>query len=188
MGEQAHEVLVLGVGNTLLKDEGIGVHVIQALRRLKLPGNVAVLDGGVGGIDLLEHIQQATYLIVVDALDAGAEPGAIFRFRAEEVDVIVNEHKASLHQVDLYDTLKIAKFLGCYPQTIIVGVQPKEMTWGTEPTPELTAKIPLIVDLGLREVGACQNQDLTMEGVKRDGYKPEGLSEAVRSSDRWSGY
>ncbi len=152
MGVNKDRILVMGVGNDLLKDEGIGVHVVKAMDRVPLPENVTLINGGVAGIDLLEHIREADRLIIIDAVDAGGEPGAVFRFSPDEVRVMLDEHKATLHQVDLFDTLKLAKFLDCYPQTIIIGVQPKEISWGLEPTPDLTSRIPRIIDLVLGEI------------------------------------
>lgn len=153
-----NEILVLGVGNILLKDEGIGVHVIKAMQHMKLPDNVTLFDGGAGGIDLLEQIEMAARLIIIDAIDAGHKPGTVFRFKPDEVKAILDGHKTSLHQVDLYDTLKLAKFIGCYPETVIIGVQPKEIAWGTEPTPDISAQIPLVIDLVTREIQAIKDE------------------------------
>jgi len=145
-------ILVLGVGNMVLKDEGVGVHVVKAMAGLELPGNVDLHEGYVAGIDLLEIIQQADRLIIVDSVDAGAEAGAVFRFQPHEVENMLREYKTSLHQVDLMETLKIARFFGQCPQTVIIGVQPKAVEWGLELTPELEAKIPLVIDLVQQEL------------------------------------
>ncbi len=146
------KVLVLGVGNVLLKDEGIGVHVIRALADLQLPGHIVLHNGGVAGIDLLEIIQQFDRLIIVDSLEAGAVAGTIFRFQPHEVENMLREHKTSLHQVDLMETLKIARFLDQCPETVIIGVQPQDMTWGLELTPALQEKIPQIIDIVRKEL------------------------------------
>lgn len=147
------KVLVLGVGNVVLKDEGIGVHVVRAMTDRELPENVTLHEGYVAGIDLLDIIQQADRLIIVDSLDAGAEAGAVFRFRPHEVETMLREHKTSLHQVDLMETLRIARFCGHCPETVIIGVQPKAVEWGLEPSPELQEKVPLIMEIVLRELG-----------------------------------
>ncbi len=147
-------ILVLGVGNVLLKDEGIGVHVVEIMEDMGLPENVTLVNGGVSGIDLLGAIEEADKVIIVDAVDAGVEAGAVFRFNADQVRVFLNEHKTSLHQVDLFDTLKIAMFLDRCPETVIIGVQPKEITWGMELTPDLDSAVPRVIDLVLRETQA----------------------------------
>ncbi len=154
MKNNGDKILVLGVGNDLLKDEGIGVHVVKAMEALELPENVCLYNGGVAGIDLMDQIQNTDRLIIIDAIDAGDQPGSLFRFNAEEVKIILDEYKTSLHQVDLFDTLKLARFLDCYPDTVIIGIQPKEIAWGTEPTPELASRIPRIIDLVMREIQA----------------------------------
>lgn len=158
MGESDNSILILGIGNDLLKDEGIGVHVIEAMKEMRLPGNVTLVNGGVSGIDLLEQIAEADRMIIIDAIDAGEQPGSVFRFKPEEVEVMLSKHKTSLHQVDLFDTLKIAKFLDCYPETIVIGIQPKDVAWGMEPTPDLASRIPRIIDLVTKEIQASRVQ------------------------------
>lgn len=146
------KVLILGVGNVLLKDEGIGVHVIETMAQMQMPENVTLVNGGVSGIDLLDVIGESDRLIIVDAMDAGEAPGSIFRFNADEVKMMLDEHKTSLHQVDLFDTLKIADFLDRCPETVIIGIQPEEIMWGLEPTSTLSGLIPKIIDLVISEV------------------------------------
>lgn len=147
-----NRVTVMGVGNDLLSDEGIGVHVIKAMEGQQLPDGVIIVNGWVAGIDLLQEIRNTERLIIIDAIDAGDRPGTVYRFRAEEVEVLINQHKTSLHQVDLFETLKLAKFLGSYPETVIIGIQPRDIVWGTEPSPLLAAMIPQIVDVVIDEI------------------------------------
>ncbi|MBU7006661.1 HyaD/HybD family hydrogenase maturation endopeptidase [Phosphitispora fastidiosa] len=147
-----NRVTVMGVGNDLLRDEGIGVHVIKAMEGQQLPDGVKIVNGWVAGIDLLQEIQNTERLIIVDAIDTGDRPGTIYRFRADEVDVMINRHKTSLHQVDLFETLKLAKFLGGYPETVIIGIQPRDIVWGTELSPLLASLIPQIVDVVRDEI------------------------------------
>lgn len=148
------KILVLGIGNVLRKDEGVGVHVIEELRKLELPKGVEILDGWVAGIDLLEPIKRADYLIVVDAIEANAKAGSIFRFNAGEVDIMLSGQKASLHQVDLPEALKIANFLGFCPKTAVIGIQPKDTGWGLELTSEIASCIPRITDFVVKEISA----------------------------------
>ncbi|MFZ5640774.1 MAG: HyaD/HybD family hydrogenase maturation endopeptidase [Bacillota bacterium] len=157
-GKENPRVLVLGVGNDLLTDEGIGVHVARRLANEPLPPDVTVYDGGVGGIDLLEVIQGCDRLIIVDAVNAQAEPGTVFRFRPDEVECILREHKTSLHQVDLFDTIKIARFLGSCPEIVVIGIQPKEIDWGLALTPELTVILPGILALVRDEIEVCRER------------------------------
>jgi len=147
-----NRVTVMGVGNDLLRDEGIGVHVIKAMEGQQFADGVRIVNGWVAGIDLLQEIQNTDRLIIIDAIDAGSRPGTVYRFRAEEVDVMINRHKTSLHQVDLFETLKLAKFLGGYPETVIIGIQPRDIVWGTELSPLLASLIPRILDVVRDEI------------------------------------
>lgn len=146
------KIVIMGVGNILLKDEGIGVHVIRELEKQKLPPNVELIDGATKGLDLLYDIEGAERLIIVDCTLTGEEPGSIFKFKPEDVESVGPEHKISLHDVNLTDVLALARHLGTEPETVIFGVEAKEINWGTEPTPELAAKIPELVELVLKEI------------------------------------
>jgi len=151
--EKKGPVVILGVGNILLRDEGVGVHVVRALQKEELPPGVEVYEGGTAGIDLLEVISRAGRLIVVDAVDGGEEAGTVFRFRFQDLDYRLQEPRTSLHQIGIMETLKIARFLNCCPETVIIGVQPSEIAWGMELSPVLAEKLPVVVDLVKREVG-----------------------------------
>jgi hydrogenase maturation protease len=76
---QIKKTLVLGLGNVIMGDEGVGVHVVRALEKLELPANVECLDGGTGGFILLEPLQSADHIILIDATDDGNEPGTVTR-------------------------------------------------------------------------------------------------------------
>ncbi|MFQ6057308.1 MAG: HyaD/HybD family hydrogenase maturation endopeptidase [Anaerolineae bacterium] len=148
----APRTLILGVGNILLQDEGFGVHLVQAMEGLSLPPHVDLLDGGTAALDLLNYIADYDRLIVIDAVRGGSEPGAVYRFTPED---ITPESKfiTSVHQIDLLDVLGMAEQLGCRPREIIIyGVEPKEVSWGLELTPELAALVPKVVELILKEI------------------------------------
>lgn len=112
-------ILVLGVGNILLSDEGIGVRVIEALeQRYVMPEGVEVLDGGTAGMELLEAMANRTHLIIVDAIvSRKSEPGALLLLRDEEVPVLFN-NKISPHQLGLSDVLSALRFTGEFPDNI----------------------------------------------------------------------
>jgi hydrogenase maturation protease len=148
-------VLILGVGNLLLKDEGVGVHVAQRLMAMDLPPDVEVLDGGTAGLDLLEAIEGRDKVVVVDTVKAGKEPGTILCFAAEDLED-TSERRLSLHDMGLSDLMKIADILGVNkPQITIIGIQPKDMgTASLELSPEIEAQIPRVIDLVLKEIGS----------------------------------
>ena len=161
-------ILVLGIGNILLKDEGVGVHVVQAMAdqaakgTLKLSGDVELFDGGTFGIDLLDTIAGRRKVIVIDAVHVTAEeaadpskvgPGAVLRFTAADLQ----QREAadlSLHQVGLFETLAMARQLGCaVGDVVIFGIVPKTLEPGLELSPEVAATAPKVIELVLAEIG-----------------------------------
>ncbi len=150
------KVAIVGVGNLLLKDEGIGVHVAQALQKLDLgeTANLEIIDGGTSP-DVFLSLQGVDKLIIIDAAKGDGEPGAIYRFRPEDLDQVIRGIN-SVHQVSFPHSLKIMDYLGLKPKNIVIfGIEPKEITWGLEPSAELSEKIPEIVKLVLEEVREC---------------------------------
>ena len=145
-------ILILGVGNILLGDEGVGVHVVEAMKGLKLPGNVELLDGGTGAFDLIDVIANREKIVVIDAVEGGCEPGAIYRFIPDDIRV-QQYHISSAHRVGLLDALAMAKIASCSPcEVIIYGIEPKKLDWGTELSPEVAAVIPRVTELIMSEL------------------------------------
>lgn len=148
------KVVVLGVGNVLLTDEGVGVKAIKELEKMGFPEGVEFIDGGTAGYGLIPMIEGAAKLIVVDAVDADAEPGTIYRFTPEDVapERQSPEVRFSLHDVGLIEALQLAKFAGNDCETVIFGIQPKSLDWGLELTPEVEAKLPRLLELVAEEI------------------------------------
>ena len=144
-------ILVLGVGNLLLKDEGVGVHVVERLREMELPEDVEVKDGGTGGFHLLDDVEGREKVIVVDAVKAGMTPGTLYRFDAKDIEV-TRKISISLHDINLADMLSLADMLGKKPDTVVIGVEPKDMGAGLELSPEIEARIPEIIGLVIKEI------------------------------------
>jgi len=145
-------VLVLGVGNILLADEGVGVHVVQALRGRKMPDGVEVCDGGTMGLDLVDLLEGRRKVIVIDALDADAEPATVLRFTDED---LARRQAAdqSLHQVGLFEALALARQLGGAPQDVVIfGIVPKDMSPGLELSAEVAAVVPEVIRMVLAEM------------------------------------
>lgn len=142
--------MVLGVGNILLKDEGIGVHAAHALQEMPLDEGVEVIDGGTSP-DIIPLVEGADKLIVIDAALGGEEPGTIYRFSPEDI-AAKSAGLVSAHQMSFVENLRTMKGLGIEPrEVVIIGVEPKEMNWGLEPSPELQERIPKIVKAVLQE-------------------------------------
>ena len=146
-------IMVLGVGNLLFTDEGVGIHAIQTLlEQYEFSQNVSIEDGGVLGINLLGIISEADDLIVVDAIRNGGAPGTLYRLEGDDIPKRILG-KNSLHQVDLLEALTLCQALDKVPETVIVGVEPKDIeTLGLELTPPVQEKMGDLIAMVLREL------------------------------------
>jgi hydrogenase maturation protease len=145
-------VLILGVGNLLLKDDGFGVHLINALQDTAFPQNVKVMEAGTVSHQLIPLLHEIDHLIVVDVVEANDTPGSVFRFSPDDMK-FATEQQVSLHQISLVDVLHMAELTGKKPKTIIIGVQPKDVSsWSLELSDELKAVIPKVKDLVFEEL------------------------------------
>ena len=145
-------ILVLGIGNLLLKDEGVGVQVISKMVEMDLPENVEVMDGATAPLDILYLANDVGKLIIVDAVKAGSAPGTIYRISPDDVETCI-QVPLSLHHLDLVQMLELCDRIGSRPSTVIIGVEPKEIDFELELSPEVAAKVPQIIELILREIG-----------------------------------
>ena len=139
-------VLVLGLGNTIMTDDGFGVRAVEALSsRCRFQGEVRLLDGGTLGLDLLPHLEGVDRLLIVDALEMHAAPGTVFRLEGEEVPRAF-AGKLSVHQMGVQDLLAVAELMGHLPGELVVwGVQPASIEMGTELTPTVAAAIGPVI-------------------------------------------
>lgn len=146
-------IMVLGVGNILFTDEGVGIHAVEFLReRYEFAQNVSLEDGGVLGMNLLGVISEADHLIVIDAVRDGREPGTLYRLRGEEIPKRVYA-KNSLHQVDLLEALTLCQALDKAPETVIVGIEPRDIqTVGLQLTPPVRQKVDDLISMVLGEL------------------------------------
>lgn len=138
------KVLVMGIGNTLLRDDGAGVHVTQSLRNRFAPDqDIEIVDGGTLGLSLLPDIENSNCLIVVDAGEIGGQPGEIRVFENEEMDRQVSGRKSTVHELAISDLLDAANLTGHRPaRRALVAIQPESCDWGLEPTDGVRAAIP----------------------------------------------
>jgi hydrogenase maturation protease len=125
-------VLILGIGNTLLSDEGIGVHLVHRLRQRigEVPG-IECLDGGTLSFTLAEPIARVQGLIVVDAARMGESPGTLRIFHDQEIDRYLQGNRISVHEVSLGDLFDIARLSNTLPaKRCLVGIEPENLDWG----------------------------------------------------------
>lgn len=122
--------LVLGLGNPLRGDDGIGVRVVEALIANPLPVGVEVIDGGTQGLGVVPLLEGRERLIVVDAANLGQEPGAHKRFALNEVRFLGTDTQIVIHEAGLREALLLAEALGFLPQdTVFYGIQPGSLEW-----------------------------------------------------------
>ena len=157
-------IIVLGVGNTLLSDEGIGVRAIEKLQfDYLLPPEVVVIDGGTTGMEMLEDLSNADHIIIIDAVRGGKAPASIIRLVGEQVPVFFKT-KLSPHQIGLSDVLATLAFIGEQPGGVtIYGVEPVSLETGMALTPQVEARLPELMDLvvtELRELGVAVKNNM----------------------------
>jgi hydrogenase maturation protease len=143
------KTLILGIGNLLLGDEGVGVHAAQALMKLDLPEEVTVLDIGTAILDALLEIEKADRIIVMDAVKADEKPGSIYRMPLE--DFVQKPCIASMHGFDLSRVLALAQRVEP-PEVIVFGIEPARMDWSMELSQEVRDSLPLMIDAVLEEI------------------------------------
>lgn len=172
MGIQSDEVGVLALGNILRKDEGVGIHILNLLRE-RVPAGVELFDGGTSGMELLGFLEKKRRLVVLDAVDAGADPGDVIEWKKDEVPMYATG-KLSMHQMSFAEVLYWAHFTGAIPEEIVViGVQPESLDWGVELSEKTKSSLPEAVD----KVLEC----LTKWGSLPSGTETHPISEAISS-------
>jgi hydrogenase maturation protease len=126
-----NRIQLIGLGNILLMDEGVGVYAVKALKKdFDFPDHITLLDGGTMGLDLLPYIEGMEKILFIDALDLKKEPGTIIVLEDDEIPAILRP-ALSFHQVGLSDLLFASKFMGMKPEKIIlIGIQPEKIETG----------------------------------------------------------
>ena len=149
------KTVVLGVGNELFKDEGVGVHTARILQAelLTSGGNVEVIEGGTSP-DIWSLIDGADKLIIVDAVRGGCEPGTIYRFTPQQI-VVDRGIVTSVHQMGILENLSLMELVGGKPkETVIIGVEPSELEPGLELSAKLQERMPKIIQTVLEEISS----------------------------------
>ncbi|MGE8410409.1 MAG: HyaD/HybD family hydrogenase maturation endopeptidase [Pseudomonas sp.] len=149
----APRITVLGIGNLLWADEGFGVRCVEALQqRYEFADNVTLIDGGTQGLYLIQHVQQADYLLIFDAVDYNMAPGTLKFVADEDVPRFMGVKKLSLHQTGFQEVLMLAQLTGHYPQRVLLmGCQPERMDdYGGSLRPCVKAALELTLDAALK--------------------------------------
>lgn len=144
--------LVLGLGNLVHADDGVGVHAIARLERHpRVPPGVVLMDGGTQGLNLLAHLTGVEKLLVLDAIDAGREPGAIVRLEGDTLQRLPG--KPSVHQLGFADLMIALQLIGeTPPEVVVLGVQPQSTGWSASLTPPVADALGAFIDLAISEL------------------------------------
>jgi len=150
-------ILVLGLGNAIMSDDGFGGRAVETLRaRFTFPPSVRLEDGGTLGLDLLPMFEGVEKLLIIDALEMDAEPGSIFRLEGEEVPRALAS-KVSVHQMGVQDLLAVAELQGHLPGELVVwGVQPQTVEMGIELSPPIAPALEKVMDGVLDDLSRWQ--------------------------------
>jgi hydrogenase maturation protease len=160
---QYKHILILGVGNLLLSDEGVGVHIAQRMMHMNLPPEVHVVEGGTDGFGLVSVILEADRMILIDAVKGGGQPGSIYRFDIHDCPPYPDLFKTSVHQISILEVINLSSLIGSTPRTTIIGVEPHCLDMGMELSPQIEAKIPTIIQLIQKEIALSlgKKQDIS---------------------------
>lgn len=148
-------IVVLGIGNLLWADEGFGVRCVEALQqRYTFADHVELIDGGTQGLYLIQHVQAADKLLILDAIDYGLPAGTLKEVRNDEVPRFLGAKKMSLHQTGFQEVLALAQLTERYPEEVLlIGCQPQELDdYGGSLRPVVRAALETAVDLAVAEL------------------------------------
>lgn len=147
-------ITVLGIGNILLRDEGVGVRVVEELGKTYIfPENIHLVDGGTQGLWLLSTIQESDHLVVVDAVMGGGEPGSLYRLERADLPKGLRI-KQSAHDSDLVEALNLCALVDKEPKTVVViGIEPVDITpYGLELTETINGKVTAMMAMVISEL------------------------------------
>ncbi len=172
------DTVVIGVGNTILSDDGVGVHAARRLQEdPRLPAGVSILDGGTMGLELGPFVSDAFRVLILDAVNAGETPGTLTRMTGR--DLLGTPRGRSVHQVGVADLIATLALASTKPQDIVVlGVQPAKTDWGTTLSLEVEAALAGLVDAAMAQLLVWHESPAV--GLK--AHPPSAPSE--HSSDR----
>lgn len=158
-------VIVLGVGNVLLSDEGAGVHAVQKLKERISHPEIEIIDGGTLGLDLLPYFERAEKLVIIDCARGGGKPGSIYRFGIESLKRERHSLKLSLHDFNLVDVINLAEALNVkLPEMVFYGIEPKSFDVGEKPTYEVEQAIEKVVQMIQEELIRDFGEEIVRKG------------------------
>jgi hydrogenase maturation protease len=159
---QPQSIVVLGLGNLMRTDDAAGMIALAHLAADKrLPAGIRLVEGGTLGLELLYHVENASLLLVLDAVDAGEPPGTVMLYRGGEVETLPRNR--SIHLLGLADLLGALRLTGRAPeQVLLLGIQPESTGWGTQLSPAVEAVQDKLIEIALERIIAW---DLRVAGA-----------------------
>ena len=150
---QPPATLVIGLGNSLRGDDGVGVRVAQVLAQQTLPVDVEVVDGGTQGVGIVNQMEDRQRVILVDAANMGQPPGRFVRFTLDEARLLGDDRQLSVHAAGLRDALLLAQALKVLPgEVVIFGVQPANLAWNNALSSQVETILPDLIAAILAEL------------------------------------
>ncbi|MCP4205083.1 MAG: hydrogenase maturation protease [bacterium] len=170
MADSERSLLVLGLGNLLCADDGLGVHAVHSiLERYEIPDTTRVLDGGTLGLSLLSCFDGADDVILIDAIAADGPAGTLVRLEGDEVAPAVR-NRLSCHQIGVADLLDALELLESYPERVILcGIVPESLELDTNLSPRVAANLPHLIDGVVAEAARLGFEFLVKKKVQTDG-------------------
>ncbi|MCI0390899.1 MAG: HyaD/HybD family hydrogenase maturation endopeptidase [Acidobacteria bacterium] len=165
-------MLVLGIGNPLLGDDGFGVEVVRRLKAAGEEADVEIVDGGSQGLYLLPYLQGRSHIIVADAIAFGGKPGEIVRLNVDQIPARLHM-KVSEHQISFHEVLALTELLGEQPEEFVFfGAEPKSNEWGDGLSPEIAAAVDPVIERIKEQIaiwkGGANGTDECQSGVERN--------------------
>lgn len=150
------DTLVLGIGNILLQDEGLGVHALERLiQDYCVPSAIQLVDGGVMGLDLLPYLEDLLTLLVIDAVQTGQPPGTLIRLEGDAIPATL-ALKMSMHQAGLQELLATSQLQGTSPSKVVLwGMEPANVDWGLDLSAPVAAGLDALVQAIVGELRDC---------------------------------
>ena len=164
MPDKNTTIAVVGIGNNLLKDDGAGIHTLERVEEGNTDDDVDCFDGGTVGLALLDRLSDLGGLVALDAMKLGKPPGTITVLLGEDMDSHLRNQRGSVHEVGLSDLMDALRLRNDLPaRRALIGIEPGDMDWGTEPTAAVARAVPQAADMALdllREWRADMNMEL----------------------------
>ena len=162
MTSHAKSIAVVGIGNSLLTDDGAGIHTLERFAASNNDDTVDCIDGGTVGLALLDRLAGLEGLVALDAMKLGKAPGSVTVLQDEDMDSHLRRQKGSVHEVGLSDLMDALRLRGELPHhRALIGIEPADMNWGTEPTEPVAAAVPEAAALAENLVRAWRDETQT---------------------------